>query len=68
MHHLCEEIAADLDFMRGNARASLQSKEKWQDRIDRREESWERMRPMIFEDIISKEGYPQANVSINALL
>ena len=39
----------------------------WQSRIERREESWEEVRHKIFETMVSKEGYPQINVSISHL-
>ena len=44
-------------------RTPLQNKGKWQDRIDRREETWEKIRSVIFEHVISKEGYPEVSVS-----
>lgn len=37
LNHLCDDIAKEL----GNMRTPLQNKGKWQDRIDRREETWE---------------------------
>ena len=40
----------------------------WQNRIERREESWEGVRHKIFEGMVSKEGYPQINVSINHMI
>ena len=59
LNHLCDDIAKEL----GNTRTPLQNKGKWQDRIDRREETWEKIRSVIFEHVISKEGYPEVSVS-----
>ena len=59
LNDLCNDIATELESMRN----PLQNKRKWQDRMDRREEAWERIEPTIFEDVISKEGYPESNVS-----
>jgi len=60
---LCNQIEAELGTVR-SARAFTSSRTNWQDGIVRREESWEEIRPHIFEEMISKEGYPQVTVSI----
>lgn len=53
--------------MRSGIRISSSQPQRndWQSRIERREESWEGVRHKVFESMVSKEGYPQINVSIN---
>jgi len=62
---LCEEIYAELEALRSGIRISSPQAQRtdWQTRIERREESWEEVRHKILESMISKEGYPQINVS-----
>jgi len=51
-----------------SVRASASSRINWQDWIVRREESWEEIKPHIFEEMISKERYPQVTLSIIIIL
>lgn len=67
LNRLCEEIHTELEAMRGGIRitSSQSQRNDWQNRIERREESWEEVRDRLFECMVNKEGYPQINVSIN---
>lgn len=40
------------------SRRAVSTTTDWDDRIARREESWKEIRPEIFKEAISKEGYP----------
>lgn len=60
---MCSQIEAELGTSR-STRTSGSIRTNWQERIIRREESWEEIRPLIFEEMISKEGYPQVNECI----
>ena len=61
LDRLCNRIEADIDVMRASRHATSVTT-GWDDRIVRREESWEETRPKIFKEAISKEGYPASEV------
>ena len=63
-NQLCNQIESELGTAR-SMRTSASIRTNWQERIVRSEESWEEVRPTICKEMISKEGYPQVNVSLS---
>lgn len=63
LNQLCNQIEAELGTAQ-STRTSANIRTDWQERIVRREESWEEIRPLLFKEMISKEGYPPVTVSI----
>ena len=59
LNQLCDQISEELDAVsRPRARPST-----WHRRMEKREESWEGIRNVIFECVLANEDLPESNVS-----
>jgi len=64
LDRLCLQIEADLEAMRSARISSSSSTPEWVDRVSRREESWEEIRPTIFNEVVCLKGYPKNKVYV----